>query len=82
MTTKRRTAAEIIAFHFSADIRDIQDCRYQSTRYASPAVYTIGEYYYCSPNAGQAPPRDWTGWERIGTHYERDVMRAHMNATA
>lgn len=82
MTAARRTAAEIIAFHFSSDIRDIQDARYQSTRYAAPAVYSIGDHYYCSPKAGQKPPSDWSGWERIGHHYGRDVMRVHMNSEA
>lgn len=76
-TTKRRTAAEIIAFHFCIDIKDVQDCRYQATRYASPAVYTMGNHYYCSPKAGQKPPKGWN-WEKIGEHYGHDVMRAGM----
>lgn len=76
--TKRRTAAEIIAFHFCSDIRDVQSCRYQPTRYTAPALYTIGDHYYCSPLPTQTPPKPWR-WEKIGTHYGRDVMRAHMN---
>jgi hypothetical protein len=74
---KRRTAAEIIAFHFSTDIRDVQEGRYQPTRYSSPALYTIGDDYYCSPTAGQSPPKGFK-WKRIGRHYERDVYRAAL----
>jgi hypothetical protein len=85
MTTrraKRRTAAEIIAFHLCSDIRDVQDCRYQPTRYASPAIYTVGDFYYCSPTAGQKPPRDFPKWELAGTYYGRDVLAANSTAGA
>ena len=47
--TKRRTAAEIIGFHFGWDIRDVSETRYQSTRYTAPAVYVIGDDYYAAP---------------------------------
>ena len=79
MTTKRRTAAEIIGFHFSCDIRDVQDGRYQSTRYASPAIYTLGDDYFCSPPAGAAPPAKFGKWELLGEHYGRGVYRCRMN---
>jgi hypothetical protein len=77
--TKRRTAAEIIAFHFCTDIRDVQECRYQPTRYASPAIYTMGDDYYCSPPVGASPPAKFGKWEAIGTHYDRTVYRCRMD---
>lgn len=76
---KNRTAAEIIAFHFCSDISDVQEGRYQPTRYASPAVYTLGDDYYCSPREGQKPPKGFA-WEKIGRHYDRDVMRSRCGA--
>lgn len=79
MNTKRRTAAEIIAFHFSSDIRDISDCRYQPTRYANPAIYSMGEYYYAAPSNNKAPTNFQGEWERIGEYYGRTVFRVHMN---
>lgn len=77
--TKRRTAAEIIAFHFGSDIRDVQECRYQPTRYASPAIYTLDDDYFCSPAAGSTPPAKFGKWEALGTYYGRTVYRCRMN---
>ena len=71
----RRTAPEIIAFHFGADIREVSDSRYQPTRYASPGLYVIGDDYYCSPTASQKPPPDYT-WKKVGEYYGREVLRA------
>jgi len=77
--TKRRTAAEIIAYHFCSDIRDVQDGRYQATRYASPAIYVIDDDYYCSPPTGKEPPASFGKWSKIGTWYDRGVYRCAMN---
>jgi len=87
MTTKqkRRTAAEIIAFHFSCDIKDVSEGRYQSTRFSDPAVYVMGEDYFCCPKAGQKPavdkqfPDRWD-WKEIGEWYGRKVYRAKGTA--
>jgi hypothetical protein len=73
--TKRRTAPEIIAFHFCSDIRDVSDGRYQPTRYTSPGLYVVGADYYCSPSAGQKPPADYN-WTKVGEYYGRDVLCA------
>ncbi|MDR3449533.1 MAG: hypothetical protein P4M15_07290 [Alphaproteobacteria bacterium] len=85
MTTKRRTAAELIGIHLCSDIRDIQECRYQPTRFASPAVYSIGEYYFCSPTGMKTKlpvdrevPNRWQ-WEEVGMYYNRPIFRAHMS---
>lgn len=79
---KRRTAAEIIGFHFCSDIRDIQDCRYQSTRYRD-AIYAIGDDYFAAP-ASNRPPAAEVGqpWEEIGEHYGRKVWRSKMATRA
>ena len=78
---KRRTAAEIIATHICYDMAEMSDYRYQPTRYASPAVYAIGDYYYCAPTGGKSGPKPWK-WQQIGTVYNRPVLRAHMNDIA
>ncbi len=72
---KRRTAAEIIAFHFGSDIADIRDSRYQPTRYSSPAVFTVGDSYYCAPTKGQKLPGDWD-WKAKAFYYGREVYEA------
>ena len=77
----RKTAAEIIAFHFGNDIADVRDSRYQPTRLTDPAVYVIGNDYFAAPS-NNAPPRHDVGlpWEAIGEHYGRKVYRARMSA--
>lgn len=69
----RRSAAEIIAFHFSSDIADVRDGLYQNYR---PSVYVVGNDYYCSPAAGQKPPREAPGapWERVAEYYGRTIF--------
>jgi hypothetical protein len=80
--TKRRAAPEIIAVHFSCDIRDVTDGRYQSTRYASPAIYTFGTDYYAAP-ANNKPPQNMPGdWREIGEHYGRKVFCLTMAKVA
>lgn len=82
MTTKtktiRRTAAEIIAFHFSSDIAEVRDMIYQPTRYRTCKVYVWGEDYYCCPTERQALPKDpdfddTFKWEKVAEYYGRTV---------
>ncbi len=73
--TKRRTAPEIIAFHFCVDMRDVSEGRYQPTRFVSPGVYVVGADYYCAPTTGQKLPATFA-WEKVGEHYGRPVMMA------
>lgn len=74
MKTIRRTAANIIAFHFGWDFSDVTDCRYQSTHYCNPAIYTMGDGYYAAP-ANNLPPKNMKGeWKVIGEHYGRKVF--------
>lgn len=77
--TKRRTAAEIIAFHFCSDIRDVQETRYQSTRYVAPAVYVLSDDYYAAP-ADNRPPTYELGepWEFVAEHYGRKIYCSRM----
>lgn len=51
----RRTAANIIAFHFGWNITDVSEGRYQSTRYASPSIYVLGDDYYAAPRTTYRP---------------------------
>lgn len=78
---KRRTAAEIIGFHFGWDMRDVSDTRYQSTRYVSPAVYVIGQDYYAAPSNNQ-PPKYEVGkpWVFVAEHYGRKIFCAEVAA--
>ena len=77
--TKRRTAAEIIGFHFGWDIRDVSETRYQSTRYTAPAVYVIGDDYYAAP-ADNRPPKYELGqaWTLFAEHYGREIYESKM----
>ena len=78
---RRRTASEIIATHLCWDMKDVSDCRYQPTRYATPAVYSIGDYYYCSPSkiTTRMPMGRNTAWDFCGAYHGRSVFRVHMN---
>ena len=76
--TKRRTAAEIIGFHFGSDMRDVSEGRYQPSVYRDPAIYVIGEDYVAAP-ADNRPPRKMPGrWQEIGEHYGRKVFLLPM----
>jgi hypothetical protein len=76
----RRTAAEIIGTYLCWDIRDVSDCRYQSTRYTAPAVYSIplkgGIEYVCCPSGSQKPPRGFPSWNPIGEIHGRTIYGA------
>lgn len=72
---KKKTAPEIIGFHLGWDMREVSANRYQSTRYAAPAVYVCGSDYYCAPAGTQAPPKGFR-WKEAGEHYGRKVYLA------
>lgn len=79
MAVKRRTAPEIIGFHFGWDMRDVSEGRYQPTRYSNPAIYTFGTDYYAAPS-NNLPPKNMPGaWKEIGEHYGRKVFALNMN---
>jgi hypothetical protein len=80
---KRRTAAEIIAFHFCSDIADIRDARYQPSKYASQAIYVVGDDYYCAPNKGQRPKWIAPGkaWREIAEYYDRKIYVSEMETS-
>lgn len=72
--TVRRTAANIIAFHFGWDIKDMTEQRYQPTRYSSPSIYSLDQSYFAAPSNNQ-PPKNMKGnWKVIGEHYGRKVF--------
>ena len=78
---KRRTAANIIAFHFGCDISEISESRYQPSRYSSPAVYVVGDDYYAAPSNNK-PPKYCVGepWVEVAEWYGRKIFRAAMDA--
>ena len=73
--TKRRTAPEIIAFHFGWDMTEVSESRYQPSVYSNPSVYTICNDQVCAPTASQRLPKDFD-WKPIGEHYGRTVYIA------
>lgn len=77
--TKRRTAPEIIAFHFGWDIREVSETRYHPTRINSPSVYVISDDYYAAP-ADNKPPRHKVGkpWRELAEHYGRKIFVSEM----
>jgi hypothetical protein len=76
---KRRTAADIIATHLWSDIADVRDDRYQPTRYASPAIYNMGQDYYAAPSDNRCPKAEvGQPWEEVGEYYGRKVFRSKM----
>lgn len=79
MKGPRRTAPEIIGFHFSMDIRDVTDGRYQPSRYYTPSVYVVGDDYYAAP-ADNRMPRHEVGqpWEFVASYYGRSIYRSKM----
>lgn len=78
---KRRTAANIIAFHFGCDISEISESRYQPSRYSSPAVYVVGGDYYAAPSNNK-PPKYNVGehWVELAEWYNRKIFRAALEA--
>lgn len=58
--SKRTSGAEVIAATFGVDLAEMSECRYQPTRFTSPAVYTFGNDYYA---AHKTKPRHKVGGE-------------------
>jgi hypothetical protein len=73
-TTKRRSAAECIAFRYGWDYSDVTDMRYQARR-GAVAVYTMFDGYVCCPPAGVKPPTGWD-WKPDGEAYGRPIYAA------
>lgn len=70
----RRTAANIIAFHFCQCQREMSDHRYQPTRYSSPAVYDYAGMYLVAPSDNRMPKYDFGGaWYLLAEHYGRKI---------
>jgi len=65
-----RTAAEAIAFHFSADVRDIREYQYQPSRYSR--VFTLGDDYMTA-TSGPTPckrfAKETGGYWQVHAHY-------------
>lgn len=72
---RRITAAEVIATHIGYDLAEMSEYRYQPTRYPNPAVYAIGDTYYCAPAAGGRLHLDWN-WKATATVLGRTVYEA------
>lgn len=82
----RITAAERIAEVIGYDLAEMADYRYQSTRHRS-AVYTIGDFYYCSPAKALKVKDDLTNlphvgvvWRECGAFKGVKVYRGEMNS--
>ena len=79
--TTRRSAAEIIAFHFCSDIQEVRDIVYQPTRYRVCKVYCWGDDYYCCPTANQKLPKDLDfdntfNWKPVAEYYGRTIYES------
>lgn len=84
-TQIRRSAAEIIAFHFCSDISEVRGMIYQPTRYAACKVYCWGEDYFCCPTDRQKLPKDpdfddTFKWIEVATHYGRKIYCSKAGA--
>lgn len=72
---KKRSEAELIAYHLCCDIGDVREGRYQ--RYSNPAVFVVGSHYFCAPQQGKTPPEGVCDrWELMGLYYGRNVYRS------
>jgi hypothetical protein len=70
---KKRSEAELVAFHLGCDISDIRDAHYQKTQ--KPKLFTVGNYYFCAPAKDVKVPK---GFNAVGEYYGRFVYRIHM----
>ncbi len=59
-------ANEIIASTLGMEIGEMNDCAYQPTRHAQ--VYSVGDSYYCCPQAGKRPPVGWE-WKPLNDQF-------------
>jgi hypothetical protein len=84
MKTQRRSAAEILAFHFNMDIEDMRYYRYHPTQLATPAVFSLDfthegvEYAYAAtPSNGKMKPGYASlDWVLVGEEYGRKIFGA------
>lgn len=68
--------AALIAMHRKMTPQDVLQGKVGSF---TPAVYVIGEDYFCSPAQGEALPADprfIKGWQLIATYEGRNIHRA------
>lgn len=77
MTIKKRSAAELIATHVGWDMAEMSDYRYQSTRWASPAIYALSSGYYAAPTPANISKlrKGYAGlnWSPDGECYGRPI---------
>lgn len=82
----RRSAAEIIAFHFSTDIASVREGRYQPGRTGPEPVYVVGDDYWCAPKATRPPPDadkfGFNPWQEVACYYGRKVWRSPCSVEA
>jgi hypothetical protein len=73
---RRRTAAEVLATFYSMDMAEMSEYRYQPTRFANPAIYTIGGTgYAAAPASGKMPPNYCDlKWKRAGEMFGRPIF--------
>lgn len=81
MATKRRSAAELIAFHIGYDFAEMAEYRYQSTRWSSPSIYASPSGYYAAPSNPQQIAKLRKGyadlvWQHVGDVYGRPIYCA------
>lgn len=77
MKKRKITAAEVIATYVSYDCAEMSDYRYQPTRYSNPAIYAIGNTYYCAPTNGKLH-KGWN-WSFEAVVLGRNVYTAGTN---
>ena len=54
--TPRLNRRLVMAEYFGCDYADMDDCRYQPTRYIAIPVWTSGNHYYCVTRGSEPPP--------------------------
>jgi hypothetical protein len=72
-------SAQIIAHHRSLGASPVSAADIAAMRFEhfKPAVYHIGEDYFCAPDEGETPPEDPRfAWQVIATHFGRNIHRA------
>ncbi|RWO22826.1 hypothetical protein [Mesorhizobium sp.] len=71
--------AEIIAHHRSIGATPVSGADIAAMRFEqfNPAVYHIGEDYFCAPDEGENLPEDPRfAWQMIATYFGRNIHRA------
>lgn len=49
----------VLAEHFGCDYADLDDARYQPTRFVKIPVWSSGNDFYCVTRPGEQPPVKW-----------------------